>query len=79
MSEDEDGEVPEEISTLCDALTEDEMPMCSSPAGHQLNPVNDEKGGPQTRMVCIMCDASRPVRAGDLDRYAGEYPEWVEE
>jgi hypothetical protein len=69
--------IPEKILSECDGLTDDDLPMCSSPAGHSLDPVNDEKGGPQTRMVCLYCSASRPVRDGDLEKHHGEYPEWV--
>ena len=79
MSEaDTDCEIPDEILQHCEGLSNDDLPLCSSHVGHSLTPVNDEKGGPQTRMVCVHCNASRPVQEGDLERYpdSWEYPPW---
>jgi hypothetical protein len=75
-----DPEIPEDVWQWCDGLTEDDLPPCHSHMGHSFSPVNDAKEGPQTRMVCIHCDASYPVREGDLDGYGDvfDYPEWCD-
>jgi len=78
-STNETDRIPDEILAECDGVTDEDLPPCSSHAGHMFTAVNDEQGGPQTRMVCSVCDASRPVREGDLDRRHGEYPSWVDE
>lgn len=72
----DDDELPEYLHDV--PKTEDEMDPCSAMMGHRLTPINDEKGGPITRMVCDLCNESRLVQPGDLDRYSGEYPDWID-
>lgn len=59
--------------------SDEEMDFCTSPMGHDLDPINDEAHGPYTRMVCIHCNADRLVVPGDLlSQRSDRYPEWCE-